>query len=46
MTPQTTAQWQHQIDSLAWLRRQFEKTWPNTSLQLEVGARAADGGDE
>ena len=41
MIPQTTAEWQRQMDSLAWLRRQFAKTWPNTTHQLEVGDRAA-----
>jgi hypothetical protein len=41
MTPQTPAEWQRQIDSLAWLRRQFAKSWPNTTFQLEVGGRVA-----
>lgn len=41
MTPQTTTQWQAQIDALAQLKRQFEKTWPNTVFSLEVGGRVA-----
>lgn len=47
MTPQTTAQWQAQIDALAQLKREFAKTWPNTVFSLEVGDRVAlpaDGG--
>ena len=41
MTPQTPAQWTQQIDSLAWLKRQEPKVWPQTVFSLEVGARAA-----
>lgn len=47
MTPQSTAEWQAQPDALAQLKREFEKTWPNTVFSLEVGGRAAlpaDGG--
>lgn len=39
MTPQTATQWQEQIASLAWLKRQFQTTWGNTVLSFEVGRR-------
>lgn len=41
MTPQTTAQWADQMASLDWLRRQFERAWPNTVFAIEVGGRAS-----
>lgn len=41
MTPQTTAAWAREMAALAWLKRQTEKTWPNTVHAIEVGPRAA-----
>ncbi len=44
MTPQTLAQWQAQLDSIAWLKRCMPLTWQKTVFEFEVGRRAGTAG--